>query len=171
MRLRLCVGIALFLLPFTVFAEKPHPCVSAEEAAKLIDKDVCMSAHVYQVVQLQDGTRYLDICSPDTPDAQCRVTIVSYWDDHEEVGELNRYRNADVKVRGIVRSLHGRAALVLSHERQFRGGPPKFRPNPRLLHGFGGESNRSAIADPNLRSHGGARSFMNSRERITTSGK
>ncbi|HEX8925984.1 MAG TPA: hypothetical protein VF786_09345, partial [Terriglobales bacterium] len=67
--------------------------------------------------------------------------------------------------------MHGRAALVLSHERQFRGGPPKLRPNPRLLHGFSGESDRPAIADPNLRSQGLARSFMNSRDRVSTSGK
>jgi hypothetical protein len=69
-----------------------------------------------------------------------------------------------VHVRGIVESMHGRSGMVLSHERQFRGGPPKFRPNPKLLHGFGGEQQKPPISDPNLRPQGGHRGFMNTRD-------
>ena len=39
-------------------------------------------------------------------------------------------------VRGIVQPMHGRAGMVLSHARQFYGGPPKFKPNPLLIRGF-----------------------------------
>lgn len=145
------------------FAAKPRPCVTAEEAAKLLDKDVCIAAHVYDVVQLPDGTRFLDVCSPETPDEGCRFTIVSLREDSEDVGELAKYRDMDVQVRGIVQPMHGRAGMVLSHARQFSGGPPKFRPNPRLAHGFSADQDRPPIQDPNLRSQGGARSFMNSR--------
>lgn len=164
MRRLLVLALVAAGVPTAAFALHTEPCVSAGQAVLLLDKDVCVSAHVYDVVQLQDGTRYLDICSPETPDAQCRFTIVSYWSDHDTVGELERYRNANVQVRGQVQSMHGRAGLVLSHDRQFRGGPPKFRPNPRLLHGFDGDTNRPAVNDPNLRAHGAARSFMNRRE-------
>jgi hypothetical protein len=146
------------------FAGHAKPCVSADEASKLVNKDVCVSAHVYEVVNLPDGTRFLDICAPDMPDEKCRFTIVSLKNDREDVGELNKYRDTDVHLRGVVRPMHGRAGLVLSHEQQFYGGPPKFQPNPKLLRGFTGEQNRPPISDPNLRSHGGHRGFMNSRD-------
>jgi hypothetical protein len=122
----LAVGVPLLA------AGSPKACLTAEEASKLVNKDVCVSAHVYDVVQLPDGTRFLDICTPQTPDDACRFTIISLWEDHDEVGELHKYRDMDVQVRGIVRPMHGRAGMVLSHARQFYGGPPKFKPNPRL---------------------------------------
>jgi len=128
--------------PGMALAGKPMPCVTAEEATKLIDKDVCVSAHIYDVVELPDGTRFLDVCAPETPDAQCRFTLV-----------------------------HGRAGIVVSHARQFYGGPPKFRPNPRLARGFNGEAERPPLYDPNLRSQGGHRAFMNTRDRETLPGK
>lgn len=121
------------------FAGSQKPCVTADEATKMVNKDVCISAHIYDVVELPDGTRFLDVCSPDTPDEKCRFTIVSLWEDHVEVGELRKYRDMNVQVRGIVRPMHGRAGVVLSHARQFYGGPPKFKPNPRLVHGFNAE--------------------------------
>lgn len=131
---------------------------------RMVNKDVCITAHVYDVVQLDDGTRFLDICTPETSDAQCRFTIVSLWEDHDEVGELRKYRDMDVQVRGIVRPMHGRAGMVLSHARQFDGGPPKFKPNPRLARGFNGAQDKPPVGDPNLRSQGGHRAFMNSRD-------
>jgi len=159
--------IALAVLPACVqlvsFAAAPRQCVTADEAARLIKKDVCISAHIYDVVQLSDGTRFLDVCSPQTPDEQCRFTIVSLPEDRSDVGELTQYRDMNVQVRGIVESMHGRAGMVLSHARQFRGGPPKFRPNPRLARGFSGEDSRPPVNDPNLSSQGGRRSFMNTR--------
>jgi hypothetical protein len=131
----------------------------------MVNKDVCISAHVYEVVQLPDGTRFMDICTPDTPDERCRFTIVSFWTDRDEVGELRKYRDMNVKVRGIVRPMHGRAGMVVSHVRQFYGGPPKFKPNPKLVRGFTGEQERPPLGDPNLQSQGRGRGFMNSKDR------
>lgn len=144
-----------------------RPCVSTDQAGRMIDKDICISAHVYDVVQQPDGTRYLDLCSPDTSDEACRFTIVSLWQDRGDVGELNHFRDMDVQVRGIVQPMHGRAGIVLSHSRQFHGGPPKFRPNPRLARGFTAENDRPPVPDPNLRPQGRGRSFMNSRDEKT----
>jgi hypothetical protein len=156
----------LFVLaPALALAGKPKPCVTADEASRMLNKDVCISAHIYEVVELLDGTRFLDVCSPDTPDDRCRFTIISFWEDRDEVGELHKYRDMDVQVRGMVRSMHGRAGMVLSHARQFYGGPPKFKPNPKLAHGFTGEQDRPPVGDPNLRSQGGHRGFMNTRDR------
>jgi hypothetical protein len=158
------LAVMLLLCPAMASAGRPKPCVTTDEALKHLHKDMCISAHVYAVVELPDGTRFLDVCTPDTPDEHCRFTIVSLREDREEVGELRKYRDMDVQLRGIVQPMHGRAGMVLSHARQFYGGPPKFKPNPRLLRGFSGEQSKPPVNDPNLRSHGGHRAFMNSRD-------
>jgi len=154
-----------------LFAASPKTCMTADEASKLVNKDVCVSAHVYNVVELSNGTRFLDVCTPATPDADCRFTIVSLADDRDEVGELRKYRDMDVRIRGIVQPMHGRAGMVLSHARQFYGGPPRFKPNPMLARGFNGEQSRPPILDPNLRSQGSGRTFMNTRDQETRPAK
>ncbi len=169
MPLRCLRWLVVFVLaaPLPAIAGEPKACVTADEATKLVNKDVCVTAHIYDVVELPDGTRFLDVCTPETPDERCRFTVMSLSEDRDEVGELRKYRNMDVRIRGIVRPMHGRAGMVLSHARQFYGGPPKFKPNPRLLRGFNADQSRPAISDPNLRSQGGRRAFMNSREQET----
>jgi hypothetical protein len=161
---RLFAAFVLVVTAPSAFAGKPAPCVTAEQAATMVNKDVCVSAHVYDVVELPDGTRFLDVCSPQTTDEKCRFTFVSLWEDRDDVGELRKYRDMDVQIRGMVRPMHGRAGMVLSHARQFNGGPPKFKPNPMLARGFSAEQGRPPVSDPNLRSQGGRRAFMNSRE-------
>jgi len=170
MRLRPLPWLALLPLaaPFAALAGTQKPCVSAEQATRMLKKDVCVSAHVYDVVQLPDGTRFLDVCTPQTSDDACRFTIISPWEDHDDVGELRKYRDMDVQVRGIVQPMHGRTGMVLSHARQFYGGPPKFKPNPMLAQGFSADQSRPPINDPNLRSQGGVRSFMNTRDKEPT---
>jgi hypothetical protein len=153
--------LTLVLYSLSAFAAKTKPCVEPADAAKYLNQDICVSAHVYDVVRIDDGTRFLDVCPPDVSDAGCRFTIVSLPQDWNEVGELDRYRDADVHVRGIVQPVHGRAGMLLSHARQFYGGPPKFRPNPQLARGFSADAQKPAIRDPNLRSQGARRSFMN----------
>ncbi len=167
MVLRRMGWIVLFaaVWPALAFAGSQKPCVSADEATQLVNKDVCVTAHIYDVVELPDGTRFLDVCPPETPDQKCRFTILSLREDREEVGELSKYRDMNVQIRGIVQPMHGRAGMVLSHARQFYGGPPKFKPNPLLARGFNAEESRPPINDPNLRSQGGRRAFMNTRDR------
>jgi len=132
-----------------------------DQAAQEPNKDICLTAHVYALVELADGTRFLDVCPPGLPDAQCRFTLVSLPFDRQEVGDLSTYRDRDITLRGIVRPTSGRMGMVISHIRQFRGGPEKFRPNPKLLKDFNAQSNRPPIRDPNLSSSGRHRSFMN----------
>ncbi len=167
------VGLVLLIAVFSAAnaAAKPKECITADQAPLMLHKDVCITAHIYDVVELPDGTRFLDVCPPDVPDEKCRFTVISLWEDRETVGELRRYRDMNVRIRGIVQSMRGRAGMMLSHSRQFYGGPPKFRPNPLLLRGFDAAQGRPAISDPNLRSQGGRRAFMNSRETEPMSGK
>ena len=127
-------------------------CYSPEDALSHQNKDVCVTAHVYDVVELADGTRFLDVCRPETPDEQCRFTVMSMHSDRNEVGDLNQYRQQDIEIRGVVRPYGGRAEIILSHARQFHGGAEKFRPNPALLHGFSAEDHKPAVNDPALRS-------------------
>jgi hypothetical protein len=144
------------------------PCVPvaeiASEPSRNTNQDMCISAHVYEVVELPDGTRFLDVCPADLPDEQCRFTLLSPRADRGDVGDLRRYRNQNIEVRGTVRSMHGRMGIVISHVRQFSGGPEKFRPNPRLLRDFNGQSDRMPVHDPNLSPSGHHRSFMNTRD-------
>ena len=171
--MRRFIALALLLAGVSslAFAAKPKPCLSAEEASRMVNKDVCVTAHVYDVVELPDGMRFLDICSPETTDQNCRFTIVSLWQDRESVGELRKFRDADVRVRGIVQPMHGRSGILLSHARQFNGGPPRFRPNPLLARGFSADQERPPVADPGLHTHGHVRAFMNSRDRETLPAK
>jgi hypothetical protein len=169
MPLRCLCWLVLFVLaaPLPALAGEPKACITADAATRLVNKDVCVTAHIYDVVELPDGTRFLDVCTPETPDERCRFTVMSLSEDRDEVGELRKYRDMDVQIRGIVRPMHGRAGMMLSHVRQLYGGPPKFKPNPRLMRGFNADQSRTAISDPNLRSQGGRRAFMNSREQET----
>lgn len=173
MRLSLPRSLAALALctPALALAGSPKPCVTTDQASQMLNKDICISAHIYEVVELPDGTRFLDVCSPQTPDEKCRFTVVSLWEDRDTVGELKKYRDMDVQIRGIIQPMHGRAGMVLSHSRQFYGGPPKFKPNPLLAHGFNAEESRPPVNDPNLRSQGGRRSFMNTRDQETLPGK
>jgi len=162
-----CKLFLLLCVSSFAYAGAPKPCVTAEQAAQMLNKNICISAHIYDVVQLGDGTRFLDVCSPQTPDEKCRFTVVSLREDRDDVGDLRKYRDMDVQIRGLVQPMHGRAGMVLSHVRQFYGGPPKFKPNPMLARGFDAEESRPPVNDPNLRSQGGRRAFMNTRDQET----
>ena len=164
------LAVLLFSASGRAFA-RTRQCLTADQASRMINQDVCVSVHVYDVVELANGTRFLDVCSPQTPDEKCGFTVISLWGDHEQVGPLEKYRDQNVHIRGIVRPMNGRAGMVLSHARQFYGGPPRFRPNPLLSRGFDAAQERPPISDPNLRHRGGRRAFMNSRDQEAVPGK
>jgi hypothetical protein len=127
-------------------------CFVPDEAVKHLNKDICIFAHVYNVVELADGTRFLDVCSADTGDEDCRFSIVSQAGDRADVGDLNALRDKDIEIRGTVRPFAGRSEIELSHVRQLHGGAEKFRPNPALLAGFSAEREKPGINDKSLSS-------------------
>jgi hypothetical protein len=164
----LLAALCVLFAAVPAFAGKQQkPCVTPEDATKNLNKDICVQAHVYDVVELPDGTRFLDVCTPETPDDKCRFTIVSLREDRDTVGDLEKLKDANIEVRGIVAAMHGRSGLVLSHARQFYGGPPKFKPNPRLARGFTGDAEKPAVKDPNLQPQGRGRVWMNTKEKET----
>jgi hypothetical protein len=143
---------ALILLFYTIPMTASHTCYSPDEALLHANKDICISAHVYNVVELTDGTRFLDVCKPDVPDEQCRFTIINQNADRKNVGDLEVYRGRDITIRGIVHTSDEQGIMVLNDARQFHGGKEKFVPNPALLHGFSAENSGTAFRDPTIRS-------------------
>ncbi len=143
---------ALALLMSCPLTYAARPCIAPSELAAHLNKDVCVSAHVYEVVELDDGTRFLDVCSPDTQDDKCMFSIMSPKADRREVGELAPLLYQDIQIRGVVRPFPGgRSQILLSHSRQLHGGAEKFRPNPALLSGFSAESGKPAFNSPGLK--------------------
>ena len=138
--------IALALMTSSAWSSEKS-CITPELASKHLNKDVCLMAHVYDVIELADGTRFLDLCSPLTTDAECRFTVVSLKDDRKDVGDLERYRGLDIQLRGTIRPFNTRTEMVLSRERQFHGGSEKFHPNPTLLKGYSAENHNTAFTD------------------------
>ncbi len=148
-------------------ATETQPSSTQLAIAPQTNHDTCIRAHIYQVIELTDGTRFLDVCPTETPDNDCRFILMSLSEDRDEVGDLRKFRDREVEVRGILRPLHGRLGILISHARQFEGGTEKFRPNPKLLQGFNGQSDHLPVHDPNLSTTGHHRSFMSRRDRET----
>jgi hypothetical protein len=143
---------SLTVLSPVALAQAARPCYSPDEAIAHANKDICISAHVYDVVEMADGTRFLDVCKPDLPDNECRFTIVSQKADRKSVGDLELYRNQDITIRGTVRVSDTQGVLILNDAKQFHGGKEKFVPNPALLRGFSAEDGRTAFNDPAMKS-------------------
>jgi hypothetical protein len=56
-----CWFVVLSLAAPVLSFAAAKPCITAEEASKLVKKDVCVNAHIYDVVQLPNGARFLDV--------------------------------------------------------------------------------------------------------------
>ena len=130
-----------------------RPCYTPEQAGGHAEKEICLQAHVYDVIENTDGTRYLDVCKPGVPDESCRFTVLSLSADRKEVGSLDGMREQDVHLRGVVHTMRGQSVMLLSHVRQFHDGPEKFHPNPQLMSGFSAGSEATAFHDPALSAH------------------
>jgi hypothetical protein len=147
-------AVAGWSVSLTAMAAAGKPCLDLLQTGQHLNQDVCVRAHVYDVIELADGTRFLDLCSPQTSDAECRFTIISLKQDHKTVGDLQMLRGNDIEIRGTIHSFADRSGIILSHERQLHGGAEKFHPNPALLRGFSAADQKSAFADPAFRSGG-----------------
>ena len=114
-------------------------CFQLADSGLRASRDACVFAHVYDVVRVDAGVRFLDLCSPETPDDACHFSVVSYREDSGSVGNLETLRGQDIAIRGPVQSFAGRYFMILNDDRQLHGGAARFRPDPRLLTGFSAE--------------------------------
>ena len=142
------LALALLLAP-PVLASPPT-CFPLDDLEMRTARDVCIAAHVYNVVTVENGTHFLDLCRPETADAQCRFSIVSYNADHGSVGNLEQLRGKDVEIRGAIQRYGSRYLMILNDEGQLHHQAPHFRPDPRLLSAFSAEEGAPADA-PELR--------------------
>jgi hypothetical protein len=145
--LALAAALVLALL-FCPAAAAGKTCYTPEQAVQHENKDVCVRAHVYRVVELVDGTRFLDVCPPEMPDDACRFSILSLRADRTQVGDLKPLEGQEIEIRGVIRPFNLRHEMVLSHARQLHGGAEKFHPNPSLIKGFSAEDHKGPISDP-----------------------
>ncbi|MGC9291214.1 MAG: hypothetical protein ACP5EP_00625 [Acidobacteriaceae bacterium] len=128
---------------------KDMHCITPDQALRYVNKDVCVTAHVYTVVHAAEDTHFLDVCSPKTSDDACHFTIVSFHKDQKDVGDLSSLADQDIQVRGTVRSFEGRAEIVLNRREQLHGGREKFHANPLLLQKFSSEYGGKAFSSQN----------------------
>ncbi len=149
MRLPLAFALTIFSVLPPGFASARHGCISPEDALHHVGKDVCISAHVYRVVDAANGIHFLDVCSPETSDAECHFFILSFSRDEKNVGNLNDLAGQSIQIRGAVHTIQGRAEMVLSSREQLHGGKPKFHPNPQLVKSFSAENGGQAFSAHN----------------------
>ena len=143
-RLRLLV-LLLLASAASVANASPKNCIVPNEALAHINKSVCVTAHVYRVVDAANGTHFLDVCSPKTADIDCHFFVVSFSNDEKSVGDLQALVHQTIHIRGTVHTVQGRADMVLSSKQQLRGGKEKFHPNPQLVKSFSAENGGQAF--------------------------
>jgi len=150
-------------------AQAAHRCYSPTQAPHHLHHKTCIDAHVYREINLDDGTRILDLCGPQA--AHCEFALVSLDRDRKRVGNLQQYVGEDIEVVGRVQPIRGRAEILLRKASQLntRNGrqvaqtrpvrsrqkeESSFHANPALLKSFDAEQARMPIHDPAFR--GGA---------------
>ena len=149
MRNPVLVAPLIFATLLPAFASQKHTCITPEDALQHVDKNVCISAHVYRVVDAADGIHFLDVCSPQTSDADCHFFILSFNRDEKSVGNIQSLVGQTIHIRGTVHTIQGRAEIVLSNKQQLHGGKEKFHPNPRLLKSFSAENGGTGFSTRN----------------------
>lgn len=149
MRNPISVALLIFALQMPAFASQKHSCITPEDALRHINKEVCIAAHVYRVVNASPDIHFLDVCSPQTSDADCHFFIVNFSRDEKSVGDIQTLANRDIHIHGKVRIVEGHAAIVLSSKNQLHGGKEKFHPNPRLLKSFSAENGGNGFSTRN----------------------
>ncbi len=143
----LSVPIVLLLLCSAAWA-KPA-CITPDQALQHVHKNVCVEAHVYRVVNSSDGIHFLDVCSPQTSDADCHFFLLSSDEDKQSTGNLQSLIGQTIQIRGTIHTIQGRADMVFSSRQQLHGGKEKFHPNPQLVRGFSAENSGEAFSTHN----------------------
>ena len=126
MRAPILLSVPIVFLLFSSAAVAKTACIPPEQALRHLHKDVCVEARVYRVVDASDGIRFLDVCSPETSDADCHFFIISSVEDKKSVGSLDQLVGQTIQIRGKLLPSQGRADMILSSKEQLHGGKPKF---------------------------------------------
>ena len=149
MRAPILLSVPIVLLLFCSAAVAKHTCILPEQTLQHLHKNVCVEAHVYRVVDASDGIRFLDVCSPETSDADCHFFIISSTEDKKSVGNLESLVGQTIQIRGKILPIQGRADMIFSSKEQLHGGKPKFHPNPQLAKSLSAENGGQGFSTHN----------------------
>jgi hypothetical protein len=149
MRSLLLVAVSIFAMLTSALAATKRACIAPEDALRHINKDICITVHIYRVVDAADGIHFLDVCSPETSDADCHFFILSLSRDEKSIGDIQALVNQTIQIRGTVHTIQGRAEIVFSSEQQLHGGKEKFHPNPQLMKSFSAENGGQGFSTRN----------------------
>lgn len=148
-------------------AHAARRCYTTVQAPHHLHHKTCVRAHVYREINLDDGTRILDLCGPQAA-GDCEFALVSLDHDRKSVGNLQQYVGDDIEVRGTIEPIRDRAEILLrkanqlheldasetaaSHRpRETRKSQDRFQANPTLLKSFNAEQTRMPVSDPAFR--------------------
>jgi hypothetical protein len=149
MRAPILLSVPIVLLLFSSAAQAKHACIPPDQAPQHLHKNVCIEAHVYRVVDAGDGVAFLDVCSPETSDADCHFFILSSSEDKKSVGNLEDLVGQTIQIRGVIHPIQGRADMIFSSKEQLHGGKEKFHPNPQLVRSFSAENGGQGFSTHN----------------------
>ena len=140
MRTLTLLSVPIVCLLFSSSALAKHACIPPDQAIHHLHHDVCVEAHVYRIVDAGDGIHFLDVCSPQTSDANCHFFLLSSDEDKKFTGNLQSLVGQTIQIRGKIRTLQGHADMIFNSKQQLHGGSEKFHPNPALLQSFSAEN-------------------------------
>jgi hypothetical protein len=149
MRAPTLLSVPIVFLLFSSAAVAKPACIAPEQTLQHLHRNVCVEAHVYRLVDASDGIRFLDVCSPETSDADCHFFIISSVEDKKSVGNLDQLVGKTIQIRGKLLPIQGRVDMILSSQEQLHGGKPKFHPNPRLAKTFSAENGGQGFSPHN----------------------
>lgn len=155
------------LLSFLQYGYAARRCYSLAQAPHHLHHKTCIKAHIYREINLDDGTRILDLCGPQDT-GSCTFALVSLDRDRKSVGDLRQYIGEEIDARGVVEPIRGRTEIVLRKANQLQDvNPPdisesnpahksrvksdRFHANPELLKSFNADQKQMAIKDPAFR--------------------
>lgn len=101
-----------------ITAQAARRCYASAQALHHLHHKACIRAHVYREINLDDGTRILDLCGPDAAD--CEFALVSLDRNRKSVGSLKQFVGTDIEVLGTVEPIRGRAEILLRKAGQVR---------------------------------------------------
>lgn len=149
MRAPSLLSVPIVFLLFSSAALARHACIPPDQAMQYLHHDVCVEVHVYRVVDASDGIHFLDVCSPQTSDADCHFFLLSSDEDKKFTGNLQQLVGQTIQIRGKIRTLQGRTDMIFSTQQQLHGGKEKFHPNPQLLKTFSAENGGQGFSSRN----------------------
>ena len=87
-----------------------------------------MAGKVIRVEVGLKGVHFLDFCEDQMA---CPFTVVIFYDDLKDVGDVRRLAGRTIQIRGTVKKYDGRPEIILNRISQIEGGAAMIPPLPR----------------------------------------